>query len=70
MNDLTSVFERLSRSSFRQRFRLHGSELAYLRSKGIEVVLEHAAGFVEVGYSLRSTDRNMLGWGMAATEAT
>ena len=45
--DLGVLFERLSRSEFRSRFCLRGRELEYLRRKGLEVVLEHAADFVE-----------------------
>lgn len=45
--DLGELFERLGRSEFRARFRLRGKELEYLRRKGLEAVLEHAADFVE-----------------------
>ncbi|MDT7540849.1 MAG: hypothetical protein QOE33_753 [Acidobacteriota bacterium] len=41
------LFERLQRSSFRKRFHLRGRELEYLRRKGLNVVLEHAADFIE-----------------------
>jgi len=46
-DDLGELLERLRRSEFRSRFRLRGRELEYLRRKGLEVVLEHAADFVE-----------------------
>ena len=45
--DLDELFDRLGRSEFRRRFRLRGRELEYLRRRGLEVVLEHAADFVE-----------------------
>jgi hypothetical protein len=45
--DLDKLFERLGRSEFRSHFRLRGRELDYLGSKGLDVVLEHAAAFVE-----------------------
>jgi hypothetical protein len=45
--DLDELFGRLGRSEFRSRFRLRGKELDYLNSRGLEVVLEHAADFVE-----------------------
>ena len=45
--DLTGLFERLSRSSFRRRFRLREPELGYLRQKGLAVVLKHAADFID-----------------------
>jgi hypothetical protein len=47
MRDLDEVFERLSHSEFRRRFRLRQPELEYLRRKGLPAVLEHAAGFVD-----------------------
>ncbi len=47
MIDLTGVFERLARSSFRRGFRLRDPELSYLRNKGLETVLAHAADFIE-----------------------
>ena len=45
--DLGEVFAALGRSAFRRRFRLRGRELDYLRRKGLQAVLEHAASFVE-----------------------
>ncbi len=47
MRDLDDVFERLHRSPFRQRFRLEGPERAYLDRKGLDVVLAHAADFID-----------------------
>ena len=47
MRELEEVFAALDESEFRRRFRLRGSELEYLRRKGLAVVLEHAADFVE-----------------------
>ncbi len=47
MRDLNELFEALSRSEFRSRFRLRGKEMAYLREKGLDTVLAHARGFVE-----------------------
>lgn len=46
MRDLDDLFAALSRSDFRRRFRLRGPELAYLRGRGIQAVMEHAAGFI------------------------
>lgn len=45
--NLDEVFAALDRSAFRRRFRLRGRELDYLRKKGLQTVLEHAASFVE-----------------------
>jgi hypothetical protein len=44
---LDEVFAALNESAFRRRFRLRGRELDYLRRKGLPVVLEHAAEFIE-----------------------
>lgn len=44
---LEELFERLRQSQFRSRFRLRGRELDYLRRKGLDVILEHAADFIE-----------------------
>jgi hypothetical protein len=47
MPDLDDLFERLEQSPFRRRFRLQGGERAYLERKGLDVVLEHAADFID-----------------------
>jgi predicted Fe-S protein YdhL (DUF1289 family) len=41
------LFAALAESAFRRRFRLRGKELEYLRSRGLTVVMEHAADFIE-----------------------
>ena len=46
MQELDEVFGRLARSRFRRRFRLGGAELAYLRRRGMETVLAHAAELI------------------------
>jgi predicted Fe-S protein YdhL (DUF1289 family) len=46
VRDLDDLFAALSRSDFRRRFRLRGPDLAYLRGRGIDAVMEHAAGFI------------------------
>ena len=45
--DLDELFAALAASTFRRRFQLRGRELEYLRRKGLPVVLEHAAEFIE-----------------------
>lgn len=45
--NLDELFIALDASSFRRRFHLRGRELEYLRKKGLPVVLEHAADFIE-----------------------
>ena len=47
MRDLEELFAALGGSQFRSRFKLRGKELAYLRSKGLKVVLEHASDFID-----------------------
>jgi hypothetical protein len=47
MRDLDEVFAALNQSPFRRSFRLRRQELDYLRRKGLAVVLEHAADFIE-----------------------
>ena len=46
MRDSIDLFSALERSSFRQRFKLGAHERAYLDSKGLRTILEHAAGFI------------------------
>jgi Domain of unknown function (DUF4186) len=47
MRNIDEVFDKLKRSSFRQRFRLQRFEQEYLDRKGLDVVLAHAADFVD-----------------------
>jgi hypothetical protein len=47
MGNVQEVLSRLSRSPFRSRIRLQGKEIDYLRTKGLNEVLEHAAEFIE-----------------------
>ena len=47
LRNLDEVFAALEQSAFRRRFRLRGKELDYLHQKGLEVILEHAAAFIE-----------------------
>lgn len=47
MRDLNEVFAALGQSPFRRRFRLREKEIAYLRSRGLETILEHATDFIE-----------------------
>lgn len=43
---LGALFERLSRSAFRSRFRLRTTELDYIRAKGLATIRQHAGDFV------------------------
>ena len=47
MRDIEELFAALGASQFRSGFKLRGKELAYLRSKSLAVVLEHAADFID-----------------------
>lgn len=47
MDDLDQLFDRLARSSFRSRFRLNAKDRAYLESRGLAAVLEHACDFID-----------------------
>ena len=47
MRDLDQVFAALARSAFRRRFRLNEKDRAYLESRGLAKVLEHARDFVD-----------------------
>lgn len=46
MRDLDELFDALSRSKFRSRFRLRAKDLDYFQCKGIDLVLEHGEKFV------------------------
>ena len=46
MKDVQEVLSRLSRSPFRSEVRLGAREREYLKKKGMEEVLKHAAGFI------------------------
>ncbi len=46
MKSIEEIFRRLSRSSFRSRFRLRGKELEQLREKGIESIMNDARSFI------------------------
>jgi hypothetical protein len=47
MRDIDQLFQALSRSTFRSRFRLGPKEQAYLAQKTLPVVLEHGRQFIE-----------------------
>lgn len=46
MRDMNELFEALSRSEFRSRFRLRGKEFTYLQERGLDTVLTHARDLV------------------------
>ncbi|MGA9993866.1 MAG: DUF4186 domain-containing protein [Pyrinomonadaceae bacterium] len=45
--DLDEIFTALQASPFRRRFHLRGKELEYLKEKGLDTVMRHAADFIE-----------------------
>jgi predicted Fe-S protein YdhL (DUF1289 family) len=47
VRDLDDLFAALARSSFRARFKLGPRDRTYLRDKGLEAVVDHAARFVD-----------------------
>lgn len=46
MRSLDELFTALARSEFRRGFQLRGAELAYLHTKGLDLVLAHADDFI------------------------
>jgi len=46
MREIEELFDALSRSEFRRKFRLNDRELQYLREKTLPAVLEHARDFI------------------------
>jgi hypothetical protein len=46
VRDLDSVFDKLSQSPFRAKFRLGDKDRAYLDDKGIDVIRDHARDFI------------------------
>lgn len=46
VRSVDEVFERLAASSFRRRFRLRGSELAFLQTWGLEKVMRDASRLI------------------------
>lgn len=46
MSDLNQLFNRLQQSSFRAGFKLNSKDRAYLQTKGLCIVLNHAEDFI------------------------
>lgn len=46
MDRMDAVFEALARSDFRRRMKLRKADRLYLRTKGLPVVMQHAAEFI------------------------
>ena len=46
MRDIEDLFTALSRSRFRQRFKLGIKEQAYFQAKGLAIIMEHGEDFI------------------------
>ncbi len=46
MRSLDELFAGLAKSEFRRGFKLRGADLAYLQTKGLELVMSHADDFI------------------------
>src|SRR5258707_14235491 len=46
MRDVDDLFQALAKSNFRRRFRLSAKDRAYADEKGLQTLLDHAAGFI------------------------
>jgi predicted Fe-S protein YdhL (DUF1289 family) len=47
MRDIDDIFAALSKSTFRQRFKLGPKERDYLTQKGLATILEHGRDFID-----------------------
>ncbi|HEY0428778.1 MAG TPA: DUF4186 domain-containing protein [Pyrinomonadaceae bacterium] len=47
MKDVPEILDNLQNSDFRRNIKLGQKEAKYLNEKGLEIVLEHAADFIE-----------------------
>lgn len=47
MESIDSIFEALGKSDFRRRMKLRRPDQHYLRAKGLDTVMAHAAEFIE-----------------------
>ena len=45
-NDIDNLFERLSKSSFRSKFRLKDKDILYVKEKGMDKIRSHAIDFI------------------------
>lgn len=64
MVSIDEVFVRIRRSSFRQKFRLVGKELAYLQTWGLVHVMKHAGEIIDkrVGVANPPNDGKQTPW--------
>lgn len=46
MRELEELFSALEKSTFRQKFHLHGKDREYLNNKGLNTILSHAHDFI------------------------
>ena len=64
MKDVQEVLSSLRQSDFRSRIHLQDKELAYLRNKGMNEVLQHAVEFIEkrLAPALPANDGKQTPW--------
>lgn len=58
MRELTELFERLAKSSFRSRFHLGPAERTYLDNKGLDTILGHGMDFIETRLAAAFPDKD------------
>jgi hypothetical protein len=46
MQDLSQLFDKLSRSKFRSRFKLKAADIEYINQRGIDIICRHARDFI------------------------
>lgn len=46
MNDVNLILEKLSKSKFRNSFKLKNKEILYIKEKGLEIIEKHAYDFI------------------------
>jgi hypothetical protein len=56
--DRQELFQRLSRSDFRNRFHLSDKDINYIAEKGIDVILSHAQDFVQKRLSAENPEND------------
>jgi len=47
MDEIDLILDRLSHSKFRSSFRLKSKEFEYLNQRGIDLIMDHASGFID-----------------------
>lgn len=45
--DISEILDRLDKSDFRKKFKLHTKEIEYIKAKGIDKIYSHACDFIK-----------------------